>query len=194
VRRETLVAASVAAAWIACSDASPQSAPPASDPGAGAALGEPVLLPPTASDIVSGCVNGAPLVKAVIGLTRVDGKCHAEVTPGSVCVTRGGVVRWKIDNDCGELSGTSDDPALEITVPTFKVPLNGPDAASREKLRSGTGSRLDSCGIKIATVPARPIPPVFCEVGLDADYGFYKYGLRGRIESVDPDVEVRPGR
>jgi hypothetical protein len=176
VRREILVAASVTAALFACSDASPQSA-------------ESLAPPP---DHISGCEHGAALAKAVITLTRAKDQCHAVVLPGSVCVKPGGVIRWKIDNGCGAIAGTEAAPALEITVPTYTAPIGDLAAASGEDAERAR--RLDSCGIKIASLPDQPLRPVFCEVSLNAANGFYKYGLQGKIEPVDPDVEVRPGR
>jgi hypothetical protein len=52
------------------------------------------------SDTVSGCVYGAALVKVLIDLQPKNGHCVAEVTPASVCVAPGGVVRFKIANAC----------------------------------------------------------------------------------------------
>ncbi len=34
---------------------------------------------------------------------------------------------------------------------------------------------------------------MWCDIGAEAIDGFYKYGLRGQIDPLDPDVEVRPG-
>jgi hypothetical protein len=34
---------------------------------------------------------------------------------------------------------------------------------------------------------------IWCDIGADAFEGFYKYGLRGQIDPLDPDVEVRRG-
>jgi hypothetical protein len=193
VHRDLLVAALVSVALTACNDATPQSS--RSTAGGGSADAASRVPPPSAlaaSDLISGCDYGALVVKLVIKLTTVNKTCHADVTPASVCVSPGGIVRWKIDNGCGALKGSDSAAALEITAPTFKAPLTLDDPAkapATNKVR-----KLDSCAQKIAQLPANQVPPVFCEVDANADNGFYKYSLRGMIDPLDPDVEVRPPR
>jgi hypothetical protein len=195
-----LVAVLMVAALTACSDAAPgagQAPAPANDAPAAAAAGDSYPAPSVRSDIVSGCVEGSPLVKAVITLTLVDKKCHADVTPASVCVVPGGVIRWKIDNDCGLLVGSDATPALEITAPTFKAPLDGLRESQQTQALKAPPPKLASCGLKAATLDDRSKVGsvlLFCEVDKNARYGFYKYGLKGKIDPLDPDVEVRGGR
>jgi hypothetical protein len=191
-----LVVVIVVAALAACSDAAPgggQAPAAAKEAPSAAGPGNAYPAPSVTADIVSGCVDGSPLVKALISLTVVDQKCHADVTPASVCVVPGGVILWKVDNGCGPLVGSDDAPALEITAPTFKAPLGG----LRESAKGQTAKahpKLESCGLKATRVDDRSRSGslmLFCEVDKGADYGFYKYGLRGKIDPLDPDVEVR---
>jgi len=109
----------------------------------------------------------------------------------------GGVIRWKIDNDCGLLVGSVAEPALEITAPTFKAPLDGLRESQQSQPSKAPPPKLASCGLKALTVDERSKAGnvlLFCEVDKNARYGFYKYGLKGQIDPLDPDVEVRGGR
>jgi hypothetical protein len=188
------------AALTACSDAAPAGgeapAPaPANTTPSAACTGDCYPVPSVKPDIVSGCVEGSPLVKVLIRLTSVDGKCHADVTPASVCVQQGGVIRWRVDNYCGSLIKPGL-PLLEITVPTYK-PLGNPrEKAESQDLKNPP--KLESCALKTPKVEDRPKTAnvlLFCEVDPKAPYGFYKYGLTGQIDPpLDPDVEVRGGR
>jgi hypothetical protein len=185
------------AALAACSDPAPgggRAPAPAQDAASAPGPRDSYPAPSVTSDIVSGCVEGSPLVKAVITLTRVDEKCHADVTPASVCVVPGGVIRWKIDNDCGLLVGSVAEPALEITAPTFKAPLDGLRESQQSQASKAPPPKLASCGLRAPTVDDRSKILLFCEVDRNARYGFYKYGLKGQIDPLDPDVEVRGGR
>jgi hypothetical protein len=191
-----LVAVLVALAAVSCSPAARgdgQSPVPAKDHA-------PASVPAAAagsldlkSDVVSGCVTGAPLVKVLINLRPTDKRgCRAEVTPASVCVAPGGVVRFKIDNECDGLEGEKDTPALEIAQPKFKMALG-----SKQKPPGGLPPVLANCGLKFARVDRRSPghdSVLLCDVPNDAFEGFYKYGLSGKIEPLDPDVEVRPSR
>jgi hypothetical protein len=185
------------AALAACSDAAPrggQAPTPAKDAPSATDPGDSYPAPSVASDIVSGCVEGSPLVKAVITLKVVEEKCHADVTPASVCVVRGGVIRWKIDNYCGPLVGSDAMPALEITAPIFKAPLDGLRESQQSQASKAPPPKLASCGLKARTVEDRSKAGnvlLFCEVDKNARYGFYKYGLKGQIDPLDPDIEVR---
>lgn len=202
MHRESLVAVFMVAALMACSDVAPaggQTSAPAKDVPSAGATGDSYPAPSVKPDIVSGCLEGSPLVKVVIKLTTVDKKCRAEVTPASVCVQRGGVIRWRIDNDCGRMVGTDVAPALEITVPILKVHIEDPSEKAKTEAASGLFSKpkLESCALKAPTVEHRSKPGnvlLFCEVDPNAEYGFYKYGLKGQIDPLDPDVEVRGGR
>jgi hypothetical protein len=200
VRREFLVGVLMMVALAACSDAAPgggQAAAPARDAPSAEAPGDHYPAPNVASDIVSGCVDGSPLVKVLITLTVVDKKCHADLTPASVCVVPGGVIRWKVDNDCGPLVGSDAAPALEITAPTFKAAQAGSRGNEQGEASKAPPPKLASCGLKAARVEERSKPGnllLFCEVDRKAPYGFYKYGLKGQFDPLDPDVEVRGGR
>jgi hypothetical protein len=202
VRRDSLVAVFMMAALTACRDAAPgggQAPAPANAAPSAAGRGDSYPGPSVASNTVSGCVEGASLVKAVITLTPVDKKCHADVTPASVCVVPGGVILWRIENDCDRLAGDDQAPALEITVPTFKAHLGGVNEDLKAEAATGLfpKPKLESCGLKAPTIEKRSKPGsvlLFCEVDRKAPYGFYKYGLKGQIDPLDPDVEVRGGR
>lgn len=193
--RESLVVVFMMAALTACRGLAPVGGQ-APAPGK-AGLGDSYPGPSVESNIVSGCVEGASLVKAVITLTLVDKKCRADVTPASVCVVRGGVIRWKVDNDCGLLVGSDAAPALEITVPTLKASLDGLRETQESQALKAAPAKLASCGLKAPTLDDRSKVGsvlLFCEVDRNARYGFYKYGLKGQIDPLDPDVEVRGGR
>jgi hypothetical protein len=198
MRRESLVAVFMIAALTACRDAAPgggQAPAPANAAPSAAGLGDSYPGPNVASDIVSGCVEGAPVVKVLIRLTLVDKMCHAELTPGSVCVMPGAIIRWKIDNDCQRLEGKDGTPALEITAPIFKVHLDGRRERPKSETSTDAKKKLDSCRLNAAMIDKGSKIQLFCEVDQNAPYGFYKYGLKGdQIETLDPDVEVRGGR
>ena len=197
MRHESLVAVLMMAALAACSDAAPgggQAPAPEKDAPSAAAAGDSYPAPSVTSDIVSGCVEGSPLVKAVITLTPVGEKCHADVTPASVCVVAGGVIRWKIKNNCSPLVGSDDTPALEITAPTFKAELDGLRESQQSQASKASPPKLESCALKAPTIGKPGNVLLFCEVDKKARYGFYKYGLKGLIAALDPDVEVRGGR
>ncbi len=143
-----------------------------------------------ASDTVSGCASGAALVKVLIDLKLKNDRCVPEVTPASVCVAAGGVVRFKVQNGCPAL-GDPDHPdrsAVEITKPVFKRPLTarvGPTALPE---------LFQNCMLRIRRIDKAASHVVLCDVAEDAYEGFYKYGLTGSIDPLDPDIEVRPGR
>jgi hypothetical protein len=144
-------------------------------------------VPDLASDTVSGCVSGAALVKVLIDLKPESDRCVAEVTPASVCVAAGGVVRFKVQNGCAAL-GDPDRPALEITKPVFKRPLITALEAT------GLPPLFLNCALRVQRIDKGASHVVLCDVAADAYEGFYKYGLTGQIVPLDPDVEVRPGR
>jgi len=189
VHREALIAALVAFSAFACSPAArgdgqtPVAAQQqSSESVAAASLG-------LKSDIFSGCVEGSPLVKILIQLrpTHAPKGCSAQVTPASVCVAPGGVVRFKIDNTC------EGRPAFEITQPRKKN-LDGSREALDDKLDALSPDRnvFANCSLE---VPGPGAEPLRCDVGRSVSDGFYKYSLQGeKIEPLDPDVEVRPGR
>jgi hypothetical protein len=140
------------------------------------------------SDTVSGCVQGAALAKVLVDLKPEGDRCVAEVTPASVCVAAGGAVRFKVQNGCTSLGGP-DRPALEITRASFKRPLGRePAPVDPPPLFPA------SCALKVQRIDKGGSHVLFCDVAEDAYEGFYKYGLTGQIVTVDPDVEVRPGR
>jgi hypothetical protein len=143
--------------------------------------------PDLASDTVSGCVCGAALVKVLIDLKPEKDRCVAEVTPASVCVAAGGVVRFRVQNGCAAL-GDSDRPALEITKPVFKRPLTTRAAPT------GLPELFQNCVLRVQRIDRAASHVVLCDIAADAYEGFYKYGLTGQVVPLDPDVEVRPGR
>jgi len=139
------------------------------------------------TDTVSGCVTGAALVKVLVDLKLDKGRCVAEVTPASVCVAAGGVVRFKVQNGCAALA-EPDRPALEISQPVFKRRLPGPRGETK-------GSPVfQNCVLRMPKIDRGANQVVLCDVDPQAYEGFYKYSLTGQIEPLDPDVEVRPGR
>ena len=144
-------------------------------------------VPDLASDIVSGCVSGAALVKVLVDLRPEGDRCVAEVTPASVCVAAGGVVRFKVENGCAAL-GDPGRPALEITQPVFKRRLTTREEQTRRP------QLFQSCSLRVQRIDKGASQVVLCDVAADAYEGFYKYGLTGQIVPLDPDVEVRPGR
>lgn len=145
-----------------------------------------------ASDIVSGCVSGAPLVKVLIDLKPKDGgRCVPEVTPASVCVAPGGVVRFKIQNGCPPPSG-GGGRALEITRPVFKLPLTTRLPTPGPTPTPVPPPLFQSCELRVQPIDKSERRVVWCDVAENAHLGFYKYGLTGQIEHLDPDVEVQP--
>lgn len=139
-----------------------------------------------ASDTVSGCVAGAPLVKVLIDLQPQASGCVPVVTPASVCVAPAGVVRFKVKNGCAAL-GSPERPALEISQPTFKRALYTSETTTATGL-------FQSCSLKVQELPATATVVVLCDIAQEAVEGFYKYSLTGQIVPLDPDVEVRGGR
>lgn len=144
-------------------------------------------VPDLASDTVSGCVSGAALVKVLIDLKLENNRCVPEVTPASVCVAAGGVVRFKVQNACPAL-GDPDRAAVEITKPVFKRPL------TTRVEPTHLPELFQNCVLKVQRIDKAASQVVLCDVAKDAYEGFYKYGLTGLIVPLDPDVEVRPGR
>jgi hypothetical protein len=149
------------------------------------------------SDTVSGCVTGAALVKVLVELNLDEkGRCVPEVTPASVCVAAGGVVRFRVHNRC-TARGDAGRPAVLISQPVFKRKLAAPreeekPAAARDERRYEPLFR--SCELTVAKISQGADHVVLCDVDTEAYEGFYKYGVTGHIEPLDPDVEVRPGK
>jgi hypothetical protein len=147
-----------------------------------------------ASDIVSGCASGAALVKVLIDLKPENDRCVPEVTPASVCVARGGVVRFKIENGCSAL-GDGGRPALEITRPIFKRRLTNRPPTTELAATAATDVELfQNCKLSVQRIDKAASHVVLCDVAEKASEGYYKYGLTGQIVPLDPDVEVRPGQ
>lgn len=195
MRRESLVAVLMMAALAACSDAAPgagQAPAPAKETAAVAGLGDSHPAPSVMSDLVSGCVYGAPLVKVLINLQpKAADHCVAEVTPASVCVTPAGVVRFKIQNGCPPPSG-GGGRALEITRPVFKLPLTTRLPTPGPTPTPVPPPLFQSCELRVQPIDKSERRVVWCDVAENAHLGFYKYGLTGQIEHLDPDVEVQP--
>jgi hypothetical protein len=135
------------------------------------------------SDLVSGCVSGAALVKVLVDLSQVGTRCVPEVTPESVCVAAGGAVRFKVKNGCD-----SSRALVKITKPVFKRTLAG-KSDSRDK-----PDLFRSCSLEVPETKKGESHVLLCDVFADAYEGFYKYGLKGEGFDLDPGVEVRPGR
>ncbi len=157
-------------------------APPKTNGGASTSAGIGTQSIRLDTDTVSGCASGAPLVKVLVDLKPSADKCAPEVTPASVCVAPAGVVRFRVHNGCGDL-GKPDRPAVEITQPEFKRALFGTEP--------WTGGLFQSCSLVIPRVAAGANQIILCEIAADAPDAFYKYGVKGDIEPIDPDVEVR---
>ena len=188
MHREALVAALVAFPAFACSPAARgdgQTPVPAQQQGSESVASPSLGLK---SNIFSGCVEGAPLVKILIQLrpTRTPKGCSPEVTPASVCVAPGGVVRFRIENECRER------PPIEITQPTRKkLPGMLEAPAGKDDSRLEAWKVLANCELKLAS----GAEILRCDVGSLVFDGFYKYSVKGeRVDELDPDVEVRGGR
>lgn len=186
MRREVMVAALVAFPVLACSPtAQGDGQAPAAERGSGAVAAASQGLK---SDVFSGCVEGAPLVKVLIRLrpSKTAKGCSAEVTPASVCVAPGGVVRFKVDNEC------KGRPPIEITQPTLKkLPGMLEAQAGKADPRLEAWKVLANCELKLAS----GAEILRCDVGSLVFDGFYKYSVKSeRVDELDPDVEVRGGR
>jgi len=191
VGRDTALVALIAVALFACgssapaggaSPSPPQEAPAAAAPRTGGSF------PDLRSDVVSGCTKGSALVKILILLHPTATGCGAEVTPASVCVAPGGVVRFRVVSTCRVLEGDEQNPALRITEPSRKkLPHLSMEA------EKAVPSLLETCRLKFARIDPRVPEVVHCDVNEKASHGFYKYGLQGKIDPLDPDIEVRGG-
>jgi len=132
----------------------------------------------------SGCKEGTRLAKVAITVEPENGGCRVtDVTPASVCVIRGGVIRWKVYGDC-TVSGSSGDPALEVTAPRAKEEFFE-SAEHRPTI-------IEDCLIDSVSPTGKNV--FFCDIVEGAHDGFYKYGLTGQITGVDPGIEVRGPR
>jgi hypothetical protein len=138
------------------------------------------------TDTVSGCERGAGLVKVLIDLKASNDHCLAEVTPASVCVAPGGAVRFKVLNSSCTLGDTSR-PAVEIGQPRYKRPLGN------EPPPTETPALFENCVPRVGKIDRSASRVVLCDIAENAVEGFYKYGLTGQIDPLDPDVEVRRG-
>jgi hypothetical protein len=98
-------------------------------------------------------------------------------------VAPGGVIRFRIHNQCGDLEGT---PALRITQPVLETTLEG-----RPFDRKDTRPVLGHCTLEFARLKGGEQQVVLCDVAENLAEGFYKYRLEGEIEPLDPDIEVR---
>lgn len=189
MRREAFLAVLLMSMVVLAGASTSQGQEPASTPLA-QTQAVTAIQPPRAalaSDTVSGCVRGAALVKVLIFLHPKEDRCVPEVTPASVCVAPGGVVRFKIQNEC-RLPVEKGREGIEITRPRFRRshaprPEPGPPRHEDRPI-------FENCSLQIPQLAARHV--IHCDVREDAAPGFYKYGLTG-IVSLDPDVEVQPG-
>jgi hypothetical protein len=139
-------------------------------------------------DAASGCTEGSLLVKKMIILTPGGhAGCHVQnVVPPSGCVVPGGVIRWRVLNNCDRLPGSEEEPALEITTLTQIFP-DGTTAPA--------GWLFEECQprfVELETGAPKYKNLLFCDVPEDASDGTYKYDLRGnQVDPLDPYIEVR---
>jgi hypothetical protein len=144
-------------------------------------------------DVISGCdVGGSTFVKVRIDLAPdPEGKtCLATVSQGpkvddKLCVILGGVVKFKVVNNCGRLI-RPDTVALKIIQPE---PARTAGVSSEKKAWT-----FGTCSGEFKTLdPDGKGNEEFCEVPASVVPGLYKYGLEGQIKKIDPDIEVRRG-
>ncbi len=141
---------------------------------------------PAVPDVVSGCASGAPLAKVLIDLRLQGDRCEAEVTPASVCVAPGAVVRFKIENGCASL-GDEARPLLEIGQPRPKPHLARRAGSAPE---SKGPEVFQNCPLRVRHLDKAESLVMHCDIPEGAIEGFYKYSLTGQIVTLDPDVEV----
>jgi len=191
-----IVAALLAASTLGCPQTrssqaqSPPRSPEAAAPPVAAAVA------PLVGEAVSGCAAGAAVTKAVITLSKGGSrKCRVDLSPGLVCVAPGGIIRWKIENECDRLAGSKADPAFKLTRPRLryfrpdgeKLPGAAPDRGVEPP------SILVACDLNLTELPAGRTF-LYCTIRDDAHEGIYKYGIDGpEVDPLDPDVEVRRG-
>jgi len=138
-------------------------------------------------EVQSGKPNGAPLVRIVVTLQDVNGKCTAKVDPPdprSVVVYRGGVIRWLVDNKCRNLATKS----LTFTQP---VPVH-PEIKYENETPRPWNYRFCTPTIEPLADDRNEKNGLLCEVPGDVVPAVYKYNLRGAAE-LDPEIEVRKG-
>jgi hypothetical protein len=130
--------------------------------------------------VVSACGGVPALIQPRITLYRPEGErnCRAAVAPERLCIYRGDVLHWQVDNQCGLLEG-KQRPALALVRLT---PL--------EKARPATW--LADCRPSLWHVaPGADAKNRFsCRVPENAPAGVYKYDLEGEIQPLDPHLEV----
>jgi hypothetical protein len=114
-----------------------------------------------------------------ITLRQQEGQCVAVEPIPTVCVERGKQFIWKVTNqDCRLDEGAT---AIEFTEPE-------PRAAGKKQWK------YEGCKPRQNGFQPGKTMPVQCRVPKDAEPGLYKYGLKGQIKTIDPDIEVRSGR
>ena len=199
MRCETfVVAASLSVLTLGCP---PQQQSQTQTPALGPAeTAGPVSLAtaPLRGDAVSGCVAGAAVVKVVITLRRGGTRgCQADLSPALVCVAPGGVIRWRVDNACERLAGSKTAPALKFTRPALRDFAAARDEMAvppKPAVSVEPPSILTACDTQIDEL-ALGQAYLYCTVHDRAPEGIYKYAVEGeKIDPLDPDVEVRPGR
>jgi hypothetical protein len=157
--------------------------------------------PPLDSDTVSGCeivnaegvIQGSPLVRTVIDLDGDPNDCRVtDVKPDEICVVRGGVIRWKVKNKCGDINGNRDEPAIKVTELVQIEDENGNriDPKPADWLFKSCDPQIDS----LLDGEGEKLNLLHCDVGKNAPLGKYKYSLGGKIEPYDPPITVRPPR
>ncbi len=160
-----------------------------------ALIAVPLAVAPLTGDAVSGCAAGAAVAKVFITLKKgAAGRCVADLSPALVCMAPGGIIRWRVENDCAELRGTRDHPALRLTKPRLRY-FPGPE----DKLSPKQEAAAESPSIFAACEPQANALNIgrayfYCTVRDTAHEGIYKYAVEGKeIDPLDPEVEVRRG-
>jgi hypothetical protein len=195
-REPVVVVVFLAASILGCPQTpSSRAQSPARSPEA-AALSAAASVAPVLGEAVSGCAAGAAVTKVVVTLSKGESrKCRADVSPALVCVAPGGIIRWKIENECDRLAGTKDDPAFKLTRPRLRYfrPAENKVLAAPPGGGAELPSILAACDTHLTELSTgRSF--LYCTVRDDAHEGIYKYGVEGReVDPLDPDVEVRRG-
>jgi hypothetical protein len=133
------------------------------------------------------------LAEATITLHKEKDTCRATVAPATVRVERGGVMRWFVDNQCGILEGSAERPALAVVRMT---PKERGKAGWFEKACTASLPRVEE-GSPLQTAaerrPTQRTNLIVCSIPNDkALEGVYEYSLEGKIETLDPRLEVIP--
>lgn len=151
--------------------------------GACCTTAPPVPPPPPRA----GCQADTLLATGTITLQGGPGQCTPKVDRAKLCVQRGGAVRWLVVNECGELEGSTAEPALAVKLSKDNSEVKWfLETCSASLVRVPRGSPLESDVLWKSNV-------ILCHVPNKRDYeGLYKYSLKGKINELDPHLEVTP--